>query len=497
MRELKRASFTIRRSHYDYLLDTLSDGNQDLKTLTMQSLQLEPERNARYQGRLLILLRGISKSAYTAISNSFHQCSCSTIHHVSLEMATPELRSTNTNEQLLHNAVFRCAFSYRSVQQDAGADMRQWEKMLFKLDSPQKLMRSEQNQTGEHYRVHAFESQPQPNTARSRGARRSDRLRENFENVKFAMQSTFSGNAKVQSSSSTSSTTTTTTTTETPLNNSASIMPSLETRCPATEVLTDMDWTPNQINLCQIIRKQGKSAYVPCYGYIGDQSADKHLRFGVHLSQQPHEDYESLKLFPMKHILEDQSGVFPRISYHQRMKLAVDISSSLLQLNGSPWLPEILTNDNIFFMTRDNIPIYDRAFVIKGSLYVVIPETPMATDTVVQSQSISSQSLFALGVLLVELLLLRGLNHVWEPRRYGTMATLTIADQVKDWKALKDILSQVEVMGGSNYYSAVRRLLFCEFTHAHNTFQNEEVLYQEIYGKAIALLVEDRSLSQI
>lgn len=77
------------------------------------------------------------------------------------------------------------------------------------------------------------------------------------------------------------------------------------------------------------------------------------------------------------------------------------------------------------------------------------------------------------------------------------MAALTIADQVKDWKALKDILSQVEVMGGSNYYSAVRRLLFCEFTHAHNTFQNEEVLYQEIYGKAIALLVEDRSLSQI
>ncbi|KAI1417940.1 hypothetical protein F5Y13DRAFT_150087 [Hypoxylon sp. FL1857] len=197
----------------------------------------------------------------------------------------------------------------------------------------------------------------------------------------------------------------------------------------------------------------------------------------------------------MKRILEDKGSKFPQVSYIQRIKLAIDISSSLLQLSGTPWLPEILTNKDIFFMVRDGIPIYDQAFVAKGPLFMAIPQA--IPDPPIQPQcGVSSQSLFALGIILVELLLLRTLNHVWTPSCNRIKGYVTTANQITDWKAIKDILDQVEVMGGSNYYSAVRRFLFCEFTNLNTPSHNDEVLYKEIYGKTIALLVEDRSLSQ-
>lgn len=255
----------------------------------------------------------------------------------------------------------------------------------------------------------------------------------------------------------------------------------------------DTSAAPNMVNICHIIRKQGKSPSVLCYGYIADQNAKKNSRFGVY-PPEAHDYYESATLLLMKYVLEDKESRFPRISYRQRMKLAVDISSNLLQLNGTPWFPDILTSNDIFFMVQDKVPIYDRAFVSRGPPFVAIHQA--IHNPIIQSHStVSRQSLFALGTILVELLLLRTLNHVWTPECSGSILHAMTADQIKDWEATKGILNQVEVVGGSNYYSAVRRFLFYDFTHVSSS-QNEEVLYEEIYGKAIALLVEDRSLSQ-
>ncbi|KAI0837385.1 hypothetical protein F5Y06DRAFT_304768 [Hypoxylon sp. FL0890] len=482
VRELKRATFTIKRSHYDDLLDILAEGNQDLKTLTKQSLQLEPGRNARHQGRLLVLLRDISGSVYNAISNSF-QCSCSTTHGISLQMTTPSLSSTDKDEQVLHNAVFRCVFSYSPNQQDSGADKR-WQKVLLKLDESKK---SEQNKpnTTQHHHHHTPPSTPKPPKSAVR-LKTSDRFREGVKSVKFAMTSTFGSNTTVQTS----------TITQTQTTSNPTIMLSTAAPRPTTAVPRDTAKTTNTVNICHIIRKQGKSPYVPCYGYIADQSTQEISKFGVYPPEPP-EDYDSVTWVSMKSMLEDKGSNFPQISYLQRMKLAVDISSSVLQLNGTPWLPEILTSEDIFFMNRDQAPLYNQAFVARGALFMAIPQATPGPPTPIQSRScISSQSLFALGILLVELLLLKPLDHVWTPNCNITKGHAKTVDQITDWKGIKDILDQVQVMAGSNYYSAVRRFLFYDFTNVNTVLPNDEVLYKEIYGKTIALLVEDRSLSQ-
>ncbi|KAI1083376.1 hypothetical protein F5B20DRAFT_526715 [Whalleya microplaca] len=459
VRKRKRVTFTINRSHFNDLLDTLSEGNKDLITLTNQSVQLEPGRNAGYQGRLLVRLHDISESAYTAMSKGF-PCNCPTAHGVTLEMATPSLTSTDKNEQVLQNAVFRCIFSFLSDHQNTGADVRRWEKVLLKLEA-QKSAQNKLTQT------------PLPsNTARPRT---SERFREGLKSVKFALQSTLGGGTDVQQS----------TNVQPQSNYSPRILVS-------NTDMTDMDATLLPVNLCHIIRKQGKSPYVPCYGYIADQSVPQNSRFGVY-PPGPHEDDENITLLSLNLVLEDKGLKFPQIPYRQRMKLAVDISSSLLQLNGTPWFPDILTSKDIYFIARNEVPIYDQAFVAKGPRLMVVPQA--GPDSTTQRQSrVSSRSLSALGTILVELLLLRTLDHLWTPSCHGKMADVTTTNQTVGWKATKDTLDQVEVIGGSNYYSAVRRLLF-EFTHV-DTSQDEEVTYTEIYGKTISLLVENSKLSQ-
>ncbi|XXG94203.1 hypothetical protein Hte_000456 [Hypoxylon texense] len=463
IRELKRATFTIKRSHYNDLLDILINVNQDLKTLTKQSLQLEPERNARYQGRLLLLLRDISKSVYIAVSNSI-QCSCLTSHDVSLELVMPNLKSTDKGEQVSQNSVFRCGFSYTLDRQDSGADLRRWRKVLLKLDNSKKLSQLPE----------ASLIQPQSDYP---GPKISDKLR--FKSVKFAP---FGGKTKAQYSSLAQSQ---------PNRGPGMAQPGA---VPITTSATtkDINTTQNMVNLCPI-KEHPKPPPIPCYGYIADQSTTENSRFAVY-PPELHDDYERATFLSMKYILErDESRISP-MSYRQRMKLAVDISSSLLQLSGTPWFPDVLTSDDIFFMVRDGVPVYDRAFVARGLFLTAIHQAKPNT-TIQSPNSLPSQSLFAVGILLVELLLLRTLNHVWTPDCAGSTKHPMSAELIKDWKSIKDILDQVEVMGGSNYYSAVRRFLFYDFT-PENSSQNEEIFYENIYGKTIALLVEDRNLTQ-
>ncbi|OTA65389.1 hypothetical protein K449DRAFT_458839 [Hypoxylon sp. EC38] len=473
IRELKRATFTITRSQYDDLLDILSQGNQDLRTLTNQSLQLEPGRNTRYQGRLLVMLRDISRSVYTAMSNSF-QCSCSATHGISLQMAAPSLKSTDKDEQVLHNATFRCIFSYTPDQQDPGANVQHWRKLLLRLDDSRKSEHSKPSQTQHH--IHPPNHQPQKSAVR---LRTSDKVRERIKSVKFAVHSTFGDNTGVQSS----------TITQTQSSHSPTILLSHA----APSISRDVDKTIAPVNICHIIRKQGTSPYVPCYGYVADQSTKEISRFGVYPPER-HEDYDNMTWLSMKSVIEDKGLRFPPIFYLQKMKLAVDLSSSFLQLNGTPWLPEALTSDDIFFIVQNNVPIYDQAFVAKGSLFM--PVTQAISNPPIQSRrGVSSQSLFALGMLLIELLLLKTLDHVWTPNSNETKEHMKTIDHITDWKAIKDILDQVERVGTSNYYSAVRRFLFCDFTSMNTSSQEDEILYKEIYGKTIALLVKDHELS--
>ncbi|KAI1383487.1 uncharacterized protein F4822DRAFT_420813 [Hypoxylon trugodes] len=465
VRELRRATFIIRRSHYDDLLNSLSEGNQDLKTLTNQSLQLEPERKTSYQGRLLVLLRGISKKAYSAVLNNL-QCTCSTSHGASLEMGTLDIKSTDKEQQVLHNSVFRCTFSYLPNQQGTEIDVLCWQRVLLKLDDSEKPAQSKP--------AHRFAGPLQTNGVRPKT---SERLRR-FKSVKFAMQSAFNSNAQVQSVIAT----------QTQSNDSPDIL--LPSTLASTVVTAK---TMDKVNICHIIRKQGKMPYTSCYGHIADQDVKENSSFGVY-PPEPHEDSENIKFLSMKSILKGQGSKFPGISYRQKVKLAIDISSSLLQLNGTPWFPETLTSEDIFFLVRDGVPVYDRAFVNKGSLYTASTQ-PTANIMSQPRDIISGRPLFALGILLIEILLLETLDHVWTPRCYGEPTSMPMADQIKDWKGLKNFLDDVEHMAGSNYSSAVRRFLFCDFIHV-NTSQNEEVIYKEIYGKTVALLMRDRSASE-
>ncbi|KAK3361347.1 hypothetical protein B0T24DRAFT_599678 [Lasiosphaeria ovina] len=85
IREFKRATFTINRSSYEDLMSTIKDGTTALEGLVDRSIDLEPGRQGRSQGRQMKLLRGLFHSVYYAIFWSLI-CNCTHILHLSLPM---------------------------------------------------------------------------------------------------------------------------------------------------------------------------------------------------------------------------------------------------------------------------------------------------------------------------------------------------------------------------------------------------------------------------
>ncbi|KAF5963167.1 hypothetical protein FBULB1_13593 [Fusarium bulbicola] len=87
------------------------------------------------------------------------------------------------------------------------------------------------------------------------------------------------------------------------------------------------------------------------------------------------------------------------LSEQDRLKLAAVISSNLLQLHGSPWMPKVIRSQDIYLIQSEDDPICDRFFVMQ-----TLPnKTGPCIEENTELSSMRNQALFYLGVLLIEL----------------------------------------------------------------------------------------------
>ncbi|KAH7266665.1 uncharacterized protein BKA55DRAFT_710990 [Fusarium redolens] len=74
---------SLRHSFLDYLLSRISEGVSVLEQIVDMSLQLEPARKIRFQGKFLSYMRGIAAELFAALQASF-ECPCQ--HHLGLQL---------------------------------------------------------------------------------------------------------------------------------------------------------------------------------------------------------------------------------------------------------------------------------------------------------------------------------------------------------------------------------------------------------------------------
>src|SRR3954464_4781717 len=86
--QIKRAKFSLTRSHFEDLFDRLETGTNTFFCLVNQSNSLEPIRQARHRHREALFFKEVqqcAKSVFDAVSTSLKR-TCQETHNVSLHI---------------------------------------------------------------------------------------------------------------------------------------------------------------------------------------------------------------------------------------------------------------------------------------------------------------------------------------------------------------------------------------------------------------------------
>lgn len=439
---LKRMMFTLSRNQYADLILIVREGVANLENLTDRNIELEPARKVRSQGKLFKVLRTTSKGLYHALKSSL-ECPCS--HDISLKL---EKRSNTTpmddSDAVMSNLTFKLVLSRLCISVTEGLREKEWEEILVKPKLPPTDNK------------HLLETKSLPIQSKGKSKK----------SVSFA------------SSSNTSSTITITRTQS--VSKSVDIQTSIQTLSigVASIGLYNLDAITN---LCEKLKRAQKQVQVSTYGMIIDRSPEGIKKFTLHpVPISSTEDTRCWSVISLKQILE-QKDTSIYLTYQDRLHLAVIISSSILQLHGSPWLSGTISSQDVFFIQKKDFPFYDQPFVMKS-----LPTKSLATQDMSQDAPFPRNPvLVSLGVLLIELIQGKPINQLRTPQEESLAHTKLL----QDYMTVKRLLQDVR-MASSNYATAVTRCVDGDFHNGGLTLDNEE-LCEGVYSGIVALLERD------
>ncbi|KAF9701009.1 hypothetical protein EKO04_000314 [Ascochyta lentis] len=161
-------------------------------------------------------------------------------------------------------------------------------------------------------------------------------------------------------------------------------------------------------DLCSAIRTLQKPQRDVCLTLLENEIAKQRYGLKIYPTRTLPSDTEQWSVSTLRSVLQRKR----RFPNRERVRLAIILASSVLQLHETPWLQNNWGLDNIYFVERPGLPLYDQPFVSPG------------LDTRVSSQAnvipkhlgrmIQNQPLFALGVALIELWCGKSLSDLHE-----------------------------------------------------------------------------------
>ena len=156
------------------------------------------------------------------------------------------------------------------------------------------------------------------------------------------------------------------------------------------------------------------------------------------------------------------------LSRRQRLSIAVTLAHAVLQLHKSPWLNEFWSKKDIYFFShgldRYKRPVIDHPYVSRLFEPQIQPDlnaTLVAADYV---NLIINRSLFALGIILIELGLNKSFEDLYaESKGLGALRPGEPLSTVETYSAATSLVELVYDEQGTQYGHVVQRCLKCEF----------------------------------
>lgn len=214
---------------------------------------------------------------------------------------------------------------------------------------------------------------------------------------------------------------------------------------------------PQITSLCEAIRAAQSERTVD--GYLAYTSRECHIKIS---SSSPSNVAEPVSL---DYLLSAGSNL-PR---RQRLSIAVNLAHAVLQLHKSPWLNEFWSKKDIYFsshgLDRYKRPVIDHLYVsrlFKAQIQPDLSATLVAEDYV--NSVIINRSLFALGIILIELGLNKAFEDLYaESKGPGALAPGEPLSTIETYSVATNLVELVYDEQGTQYGYVVQRCLKCEF----------------------------------
>ena len=478
--ELKRGIFTLKRPHFTERLATIRNGISDLENLTDRNIELEPERRVRSQTKMFSVLRDMSSSFYRALRASL-RCSCK--HQVGLELQrrSADISPLDDDDTIMKDLSFQLAISYESITYCDGTDSKRelaWQEIAIKATctNPPQILPASPPPTATPKTNITFSSTAStiiPSvTAQGKGKTK--------KSVSFRFsQSTSTTTTSASSTNTSTSTLTKLVQTSTELH---TLIPNL-TMGAASVAFSSVGVA---LDLCEKLRQSQKRAAEETFGMLMDQLPQTTRHYSIHPSPSA-DDSRSWSVVSLRDVLEKKDQ-FPPLAYRDRLRLAVLISSSVLQLHGTPWLPSILTSRHIFFIQKNNIPspeMYRHPVLLRG--------LPDGEDhPAIDNSSISAErnpTLLSLGCVLIEVILGKTLDSRRSPDSISQASKGAGVDLMADYVTAQGLMDEVR-MKSSNYETVVARCVDGMLHRQHCGLEDGD-LCQDVYSGVVVLLEKD------
>lgn len=253
-----------------------------------------------------------------------------------------------------------------------------------------------------------------------------------------------------------------------------------------TPIIPDAITTKQIENLCLAIQ-QDKSD-LSCFGVLTDQS---NRQYRVWPPREPSLASEPTEALSLESLLTRPGALKKK----DRLILGVQLASTVMQLHATEWLDETWGKKDILFHPepdqekgsgeRDINPMIRKPFIRRiftlpgpGSLPSQIGQEP--TKLILMPQN---QSLFSLGVVLVELWFGRRLEDLRIEEDGDGIGGMT--EYVTAWRLIREISEEA----GEKYGDAVRRCII-GLDHRNASLETDD-FKNEVHMKVVSPLVEN------
>lgn len=470
-RLMKKGKLTLSRASYQDLLLKMRECNRAIGKLTEQNRNLTPVRRFRSRYDHFRIIRDCAKELYQALCASF-SCSCVS-HSINWQLDVPSdpgrtefrvITATESSQDMDEKKAY-CGVEFRSAEE---------REPIKKVAQPSSTTVSEKKKVEKVLRF-----ADEPGSSKS-GVIQFDFVKSCFSSTTISSQS--SSFMTTLSHWLTSSTT-----------SSSQIPSSTTTLVSSTSSSVNIEDLPNtasseqlgiQIdNLCRRLSTFSLDNQMKSLGYF--KITDKR-RYEV----VPFESWEVQKEQPaplsLASILaqtQTPMSKAPRLSLHDRFQLAKSISTGVLQLYNSPLLSSFWTKDDITFVHWTEKP-YRKAYISR--------QTKATNDTSHKAKPlpyIHNTTIFALGILLIEICLGRALDDLRTLDDCSSEDDMTKPSMATDYATAIRLLDSEAILveSGEEYADAVRRCISCNFGPTKTDLEDDD-FRQAVYSGVVAPL---------